>query len=135
MKSKNAVSTVSSLARAGSKRESALTIFNEVTGDHHRKECIARFQAELNMEATTANTYYTWCVERLEAEQKEKTEAAIASKAARKYTAVKLERGSTDVISRVAVFVKRSDAEKFNSQMHYDTVVPGVYKTGQKLKA
>jgi hypothetical protein len=132
---KSANSTnVTSIARPGSKRDDALRIFQSVApGKSHRQDTIAQLQSQLGQKPVTAATYYDFCVKALEQAQVENTQRAISSSAARKYTAVKFERGSDSVVNRAATFLKRADAEQFNSSLGYNKVVPGVVLAGQAL--
>lgn len=131
---KSTVSNVIAIARPGSKRDEAVKIFKEVAGgDAHRQETLKAFQKQLAMEPTTAATYYHFCVTAIEQAQSEQTERAIASTSARKYSAVKYERGSDSVVSKFQVFLKKSDAQAFNDQLNYNAVIPGVARIGKAI--
>lgn len=129
----NIVST--NLARPDTKMETAVRIFLETPAADKRKQCIERFKTELEMEESTAGTYYYLCERKVLEAQQVETEKAIASSKARKFSAVKLQRGS-DVASHVHVFLTRKGAEEFNDTMHgFDHIVTGVQKVGKPVAA
>lgn len=121
------------LARDNTMQAKALDIYqNHLGNPEHRKLCIAEFQSKLAMKKSTAGTYYHLCTQKLEREQQQHSDKVIESKRARKFSAVKLQRGK-DVASRVAVFFNKKEAEQYNKLHGYDKVVPGVQQPGKRL--
>lgn len=127
----------SSMARPDTKMAQALAIFisEPATDGSKRKTCIERFQAELDMEESTAGTYYYLCESKVLEQQTIETEKAIASSKVKKFSSVKTKRGS-DIASNVQVFLSRKAAEEFNSGMQgFTHVVPGIQKVGKPVAA
>lgn len=120
-------------ARTGSKMEQALIIFNQIPGDRaKRKQCILRFQNELNMERSTAGTYYNLCEKKVLNTTSEQSQKVIESSRARKFSAVKCRGG---VASHVQVFFSKKEAEQFNDIMFgFDHVVKGVQPVGKQIQ-
>lgn len=121
--------------RQGSKRQLALEIFKGVDAfaENRRQLVLAEFQSQLGMEETTAATYYANCVAAIEQEQAALTERVISKNTARKFSAVKAERGSDGVIGKLAVFTNKKQAEEYSALLNYDQVLPGVAQIGKKL--
>jgi len=116
-----------------SKMERAMSIYQTNLGNEsHRKVCINAFIEQLDMKKVTANTYYSLCGDRIDAEVELANQQILSGKNKRVYSAVKVQRGS-DVASRVALFTKRTAAVEFNELHGYNAVIPGVAEVGQPV--
>ncbi len=121
------------LARKGSQVEKAIEIYRMHQGKlNHRQLCLADLQSQLGHKATTAATYYYLAELKLDTVQKVTTKEVIASKRKRKFSAVKLVRGS-DKASRVHCFFTKKAAQTYNDQNGFNKVVTGVQQLGKDI--
>ncbi len=120
--------------RPDTKMNTAMEIFLSIPADENKRQtCLRRFQAELEMQERTANTYYTLCVEKLMKLQEPETEKALESSKVKKFTSVKCERG-TNIAAHVAVFLTKAAAEDFNAKIPGFATYPGIVSEGDAVE-
>lgn len=117
-----------------SKMDKALTIFKSsfvkpMKDKSARQTAIARFQSKLDMQPTTAATYYGHCMKKVRDQQ---TNEALAkdAKGGKVWSTIKV---SNSQVTSSGIFFNRKAAVEFNEQYQHDGVVDGVSQKGDTL--
>lgn len=106
-----------------------------------RKDIIAKIAAECGYmteagtPSTAAKTYYALAEKRVMNVQTE--DALKVAETGKKpvWSLVRMERGSSEKVASVAVFVTKKAAEQYNSRFQYGQVIKGVQQKGQPIAA
>lgn len=105
-----------------------------------RKDIIAKIATECNYmkngkPSTAAKTYYALAEKRVMNVQTEEALKVVETGKKPVWSLVRLERGASENVASVALFVTKKAAEEYNTRFQYGQVVKGLQQKGQPIAA